>query len=45
LETIYPEDAGDMQIVSGLAYYYKQIGDVEKSALYEKTSKHYNTLR
>jgi hypothetical protein len=27
---------GDLQIVSGLAYYYKMIGDTEKSKLYEE---------
>ena len=36
LEAIYPKHTGDRQIVSGLAYYYKQIGNVKKSEEYEK---------
>ncbi len=39
LEAVYPKHTGDMQVVSGLAYYYKQIGDNEKSEMYEKKLK------
>ena len=39
LEEAYPKHTGDLQIVSGLVYYYKQIGDTEKSELYEKKLK------
>ena len=34
LEAIYPKHTGDRQIVSGLAYYYKQLGDEKKSDEY-----------
>jgi Tfp pilus assembly protein PilF len=36
LENIYPKHTGDMQIVSGLVYYTKIIGDTAKSEMYEK---------
>ena len=39
LEKAYTNHRGDLEIVSALVYYYKQIGDVEKSATYEKTLK------
>ena len=39
LEKAYLEHKGDLQIVSGLAYYYKQIGNTEKSTEYEKKLK------
>ena len=39
LEKAYPKHTGDLQIVSGLAYYYKQIGDTKKSEMYEKKLK------
>jgi tetratricopeptide (TPR) repeat protein len=39
LEEAYPKHTGDLQIVSGLAYYYKQIGDTKKSEMYEKKLK------
>ena len=39
LEEAYKEHNGDLQIVSGLAYYYKALGNKEKSALYEKKLK------
>jgi tetratricopeptide (TPR) repeat protein len=34
LEEAYPKHTGDQQIVSGLAYYYKQTGNTEKSKMY-----------
>ncbi len=34
LEEAYLKHNGDLQIVSGLAYYYKQTGDLEKSKVY-----------
>ncbi len=39
LETVYPKHTGDMQVVSGLVYYYKQLGKTEKSTMYEKKLK------
>jgi Tfp pilus assembly protein PilF len=39
LEEIYPKHTGDMQIVSGLVYYTKVVGDTAKSELYEKKLK------
>jgi len=36
LEKAYPKHTGDHQIVSGLAYYYKMIGDTAKSKMYEE---------
>jgi len=39
LEKVYPKHTGDIQIVSGLVYYYKQIGDSSKSEVYEKKLK------
>ena len=36
LEESYPKHTGDMQIVSGLVYYTKQVGDTAKSEMYEK---------
>ena len=39
LEKAYPKHTGDLQIVSGLAYYYKHIGDTQKSEAYEKKLK------
>ncbi|MBL0721744.1 MAG: hypothetical protein JJV88_04110 [Sulfurovum sp.] len=39
LEDAYTRHQGDMQIVSGLVYYYKQIGDIKKSIEYEKKLK------
>jgi tetratricopeptide (TPR) repeat protein len=36
LEEIYPKHTGDMQIVSGLVYYTKMVGDTAKSEMYEK---------
>ena len=36
LEEAYEKYTGDLQIVSGLAYYYKMIGDTEKSKIYEE---------
>jgi len=39
LEEAYLKHNGDLQIVSGLAYYYKQTGDLEKSKVYEEKLK------
>ncbi|NOR55075.1 MAG: hypothetical protein GQ531_02585 [Sulfurovum sp.] len=39
LEEAYARHQGDMSIVSGLAYYYKQVGNVKKSEMYEKKVK------
>ena len=39
LEKAYSTHNGDLQIVSGLAYYYKKIGDVEKAKVYEEKLK------
>ena len=39
LEEVYPHHTGDMQIVSGLMYYSKQVGDTVKSEMYEKKLK------
>jgi len=39
LEEAYKKHSGDAQITSALAYYYKQIGKVEKATLYEKKLK------
>ena len=39
LEESYPQHTGDMQIVSGLVYYTKKIGDTAKSEMYEKKLK------
>lgn len=39
LEDIYRKHTGDIQIVSGLAYYYKKMGDTQKSEEYEKKAK------
>jgi len=39
LEKVYSKHTGDMQIVSGLVYYYKQMGENEKSTMYEKKLK------
>ena len=39
LEEAYKKHNGDLQIVSGLAYYYKQTGNMEKSGEYEKKLK------
>ncbi len=39
LEAVYPKHSGDMQIVSGLAYYYKMIGNTQKSEEYNKKAK------
>jgi len=39
LESVYPKHTGDMQVVSGLVYYTKQIGETEKSAEFEKKLK------
>jgi spore coat polysaccharide biosynthesis predicted glycosyltransferase SpsG len=39
LEKAYAKHNGNLQIVSGLAYYYKQTGDAKKSELYEKKLK------
>lgn len=39
LEEAYPLHTGDMQIVSGLMYYSKQVGDTAKSEMYEKKLK------
>jgi len=39
LETNYQKHTGNKQIISGLVYYYKQIGNIEKSNLYEKKLK------
>jgi tetratricopeptide (TPR) repeat protein len=39
LEKAYLKHNGDLQIVSALAYYYKQRGDLEKSKLYEEKLK------
>jgi Tfp pilus assembly protein PilF len=36
LEKAYVKHDGDLQIISGLAYYYKQIGNMQKSEVYEK---------
>jgi tetratricopeptide (TPR) repeat protein len=36
LEEAYAKHTGDLQIVSGLAYYYKMIGDHAKSKIYEE---------
>ena len=39
LEEAHARHQGDISIVSGLAYYYKQIGNVKKSEVYEKKVK------
>jgi len=39
LEEAYPQHTGDLQIVSGLIYYTKQVGDTAKSEMYEKKLK------
>jgi Tfp pilus assembly protein PilF len=39
LEKIYHKHTGDIQIVSGLVYYTKAIGDTAKSEIYEKKLK------
>jgi len=39
LEEAYLKHNGDLQIVSGLAYYYKQTGELEKSKVYEEKLK------
>ena len=39
LEDAYTKHKGNLEIVSGLAYYYKQIEDSDKSAFYEKKLK------
>ena len=39
LEEVYLKHTGDLQVVSGLAYYYKLIGDTQKSKMYEKKLK------
>ena len=39
LEEAYKNFKGDLQIVSGLVYYYKQTGDLEKSKMYEEKLK------
>ena len=39
LEAVYPKHSGDIQIVSGLAYYYKMTGDPAKSEEYNKKVK------
>jgi len=39
LEKVYPKHTGDMQIVSGLAYYTKAIGDTAKSESYQQKLK------
>lgn len=36
LEEAYEKHTGDLQIVSGLAYYYKMIGENAKSTMYEE---------
>jgi len=36
LEDAYLKHTGDLQIVSGLAYYYKMTGDSKKSKMYEE---------
>ena len=39
LEEVYLKHKGDLQIVSGLIYYYKQVGDTDKRTFYEKRLK------
>jgi tetratricopeptide (TPR) repeat protein len=39
LEKAYSEHSANVQIVSGLVYYCKQVGDIEKSKKYEKKLK------
>lgn len=39
LEAVYPKHSGDMNVVSGLVYYTKQVGETQKSAMYEKKLK------
>ena len=39
LEKVYPKHTGNIQIVSGLVYYTKQVGDMKKSAMYEEKLK------
>jgi tetratricopeptide (TPR) repeat protein len=39
LEAIYPRHTGDREIVGALAYYYRQVGDIERSSEYEKILK------
>ena len=39
LEDAYTRHTGDMQIVSGLVYYTKQVGETAKSEMYEKKLK------
>lgn len=39
LEAVYPKHTGDIQIISGLVYYYNMIGNTQKSQMYEKKVK------
>ncbi|MEA3417920.1 MAG: hypothetical protein U9Q90_00875, partial [Campylobacterota bacterium] len=39
LEEVYKKHTGDLQIVSGLAYYYEKGGNVQKSKVYKKKAK------
>lgn len=39
LEAVYPKHTGDLQIVSGLVYYSKIIGDTAKRTMYEEKFK------
>jgi len=39
LEDVYAKHTGNLQVVSGLAYYYKMIGDIQQSEVYEKKLK------
>lgn len=39
LEDVYLKHTGNIQIVSGLAYYYKMTGDTQKSEEYEKKAR------
>ena len=39
LEKSYEKNNGNIQIISGLIYYHKHIGEVKKSEVYEKKLK------
>jgi len=39
LLSVYPKHTGNLQIVSALAYYYRMVGEVEKSADFEQKAK------
>jgi len=44
LEKSYTRHPGNLSIISGLAYYYKQVGNTEKSEVYEKKGEFQKSL-